>query len=86
MILPNLGEKKFLAISSEGVQRGLTMQVCDVNKGLLSVSKIVALGHRVVFDKENGSYIEDTTSGERLWLQERGGMYILRLWVRKAGF
>ena len=57
-------------------------QVCDVNKALLSVAKTVKMGNRVVFEDE-GSYIEDKTTGERMYLEERGGMYMLKLWVRK---
>ena len=83
--MPNLGEKRFKCTSTEGVERELTMQVCEVNKGLLSVSKIAQKQHRVVFDDE-GSYIEDKATNEKLWLLERGGMYILKVWVRKEGF
>ena len=61
------------------------MQVCNVNKGFLSVSKIAQKGHRVVFDSE-GSYIEDRETRERLWLQEQGGMYVLKVWVKRDGF
>ena len=82
--IPNLGEKKFCGISAEGCRRGLTAQVCDVNKALLSVSRLVKQGHRVVFDDEN-SYIEDKITGERMWLAEENGMYALTLWV-KASF
>jgi len=56
--------------------------VCDVNKALLSVAKTVKMGNRVVFEDE-GSYIEDKTTGERMYLEVRGGMYMLKLWVRK---
>ena len=45
--IPNLGEKTFKATSAEGVVRSITAQVCDVNKGLLSVKKITAAGNRV---------------------------------------
>ena len=37
-------------------------------------------GNRVVFD-EDGSYIEDKNTGERMWLKEKDGMYMLKLWV-----
>ena len=37
--------------------------VTDVDDALLSVSKVVKAGNRVVFD-ESGSYIEHKTSGE----------------------
>ena len=38
------------------------------------------IGHRVVFNPpwdEEGSYIEHTGSGERMWSEEKGGLYIL---------
>ena len=82
--IPNLGEKKFCGISAEGCRRGLTAQVCDVNKALLSVSRLVKQGHRVVFDDDN-SFVEDKITGERMWLTEENGMYALTLWV-KASF
>ena len=52
------------------------------NKGLLSVKKMNSMGHRVVFDQE-GSYIQDKKTGEVIWLKEEGGMYMLKLWVKK---
>ena len=84
--IPNLGEKKFVAYTEEGSTRSLTAQVCDVNKPLLSVRKVIAGGSRVVFDQE-GSYIESKVTGERTWLKEQGGMFMLKMWVqRKAPF
>jgi hypothetical protein len=80
--LPNEGEKKFSAVTAEGSTKLMVMQVCDVNQGLLSVSKATAAGNRVVFDS-HGSYIENKTSGERTWLAERNGMYTLKLWVKR---
>ncbi|MDA8583692.1 hypothetical protein N9L68_05645 [bacterium] len=82
--IPNLGEKRFSGSSDEGVERTLTAQVCDVNKALLSVRKVVAAGNRVVFDN-GGSYIEDKSTGERMWMTEQNGMYMLKMWIpRKA--
>ena len=83
--IPNLGEKHFQGFTEEGMPRNLKAQVCDVNKALLSVSKLVQMGNKVVFDGE-GSYIEDKPTGERLWLREQGGMYMLKLWVKCEGF
>ena len=59
--------------------------MCDVNKALLSVRKVVMAGNRVVFDQD-GSYIEDKSTGEKMWLKDEGNMYMLRMWVRKPGF
>ena len=70
--IPNLGEKKFVGISEESVSRGLTAQVCDVNKVLLSVRKVVAAGNRVIFDDE-GSFIEDHP---REHVAERGERHV----------
>ena len=61
----------------------MVLQVCDVNQGLLSVSKIVKARNRVIFDEEYGSFIENKQSGERTWLAEKNGMYILKLWVER---
>ena len=83
--IPNLGEKRFSGSSEEGVQITLTAQVCDVNKALLSVRKVVAAGNRVVFE-DGGSYIEDTSTGERMWMTEQNGMYMLKLWIPKQPF
>ena len=79
--IPNLGEKRFTGVSNEGIQRGMTAQVCDVNKPLLSVKKIVAAGNRVVFEDE-GSYIQDKSTNEIMYMEDVGGMYVLRMWVK----
>ena len=81
--IPNLGEKRFIAYTEEGSMRSLTAQVCDVNKPLLSVRKVIAGGSRVVFDEE-GSYIESKATGERTWLKEQGGMFMLKMWVQRG--
>ena len=57
---------------------------------MLSVSGMTKKGHKVVFD-EAGSYIEDKSTGEKSWMHEVNGMYMLKLWVSKktskeAGF
>ena len=84
--IPNLGEKAFNGITdSEGLTRGVTAQVCDVNKPLLSVNRLVQAGNTVVFSP-SGSYVEDGHTHERMWLRESGGMFMLKLWVPKSGF
>ena len=81
--IPNLGEKRFVGVSAENVHRRLVAQVCDVNKGLLSVSRVVRAGSRVVFDPSE-SYIEDIESQERMYLEERNGMFMLKLWTKRV--
>ncbi len=88
--IPNLGERQFLGITEEGGHRGVVAQICAVNKNLMCVSKIAKQGNRVVFD-DDGSYVEDKASGEKTWMHNVDGMYVLKLWVSKksskaAGF
>ena len=40
-LTPNPWEKKFTAVSDNGVARQMRAQVCDVNKALLSVHRVV---------------------------------------------
>ena len=75
----------FQAKCEEGFIRNITAQVCDVNKPVLGVSKVMRAGNKVVSDEE-GSYIQDKTTGEVMWLKEQGGMFTLKLWVRNTGF
>ena len=84
-LIPNLGEKKYMAASDTGVCRHMRSQVCDVNRALLCVHRCVQAGNKVVF-AASGSYIEDEASGEVMPLKQQGGMYMLKLWVKAQGF
>ena len=80
--IPNKGCKEGVIATQEwSLPKGVSFQVAPVHKTLLSVSRMVEIGHRVVFDKD-WSYIEDVETGERTTLIERNGLYILRAWVR----
>ena len=83
--IPNLGEQKFMAYTQEGCQKRIRTQVCEVTKALLSVRRLVEAGNRVVFE-EGGSYIEDIYRKERMYLQEKHGMYTLKVWTKGTGF
>ena len=82
--IANLGEKRFQAVSDEGLKVGIKAQVCDVNKGLLSVRRLVEKGNRVVFaaKEAGGSYIQEAATGRKMHLAERRGMYMLKLWTK----
>ena len=80
--LPNLGERLcFAYFSDSSTARGLRMQIADVSKPLMSVSRAVDSGCRVIFDKD-WSYIEDKATGERTTVERRGGLYVLESWVK----
>ena len=67
-------------MTQEGALRDMKFTVCDVSKALGSVSQMCRSGHKVVFNPpwdQEGSYIEHIDTGERMWLEEQGGLYVL---------
>ena len=79
--IPNYGERTLtLSTLDWSSIRNMTFQVTDVTKALRSVSKIVANGNKVVFDR-SGSSIENKRSRERLWMREDNGVYVLDVYV-----
>ena len=70
-------------MTDAGLEHHMTAHVTDVNKALLSVSKLVSKGCRVVFDGDN-CFIENKSSGDWVPLEQRNGLYVLRMWVPKS--
>ena len=81
-VIDNLGEKTFEGVLESGEVRGVTAQVCDVNKALMSVRKMVNAGNRVVFEP-NGGYIENMHTGSKIDMTDKGGMYTIKMWVQR---
>ena len=82
----NKGEKRFIAHmelvdGSDSGPRGVTAQVCDVHRPLMAVKRVCKHGNRVVFD-DDGSYVENKTTGERMKIEEDDGDYVLDMWVK----
>ena len=63
----------------------ISMQVADVHKALLSLSRCADMGFEFRFGEAFGCLI-DTVTGEVTALQRRGILYILRAWIRAAPF
>ena len=59
--------------TQEGRARNLTAQVWDVNEASLSLITGVKAVDKVVFGEEDGNYIEDMQSKERMYIEEEGG-------------
>ena len=82
--IKNHGERTIEGTTKEGQNLKMKITVADVSKVLASVSRICECGNRVVFD-DDGSYIEEKASGEKMRLKEdANGMFILKLWVKKS--
>ena len=43
------------------------------------------MGNKVVFEAGGGGYIENGKTKEKLKFRETGGMYMLKMWIRRGG-
>ena len=81
------GDRIVFMMTQEGSLRDMKFIVCNVSKALGFVSQMCRTGRRVVFNPRwaaSGSYIEHVDIGERMWLQEEGGLYVLKTKVAPA--
>jgi hypothetical protein len=84
--IPNLGERRCL-IWTEGAKlpKKMNMQVADVHKALLSLSRCADMGYEGRFGRKAGALVCEAT-GEVIPLIRKGNLYVLRAWVRAAPF
>ena len=82
--MANEGEKRVRFITDEGQKRGLTFQVCDCTKPLVSAGEVVAAGNRIVLDSD-GSFIENKRTKQRTQISKEDGVFVMRAWVRGNG-
>ena len=69
-----------MGVTEEGYKRALNASVTDVDRPLLSVAQIVQKGGKVVFSPQ-GSYVEHPKTKERLALEQKGGLFMLKMWI-----
>ena len=55
----------------------ILFRVTDANKPLMAVSKIADMGNMVVFGSDEGDYIENKKTGDRIDLRRQRGIYLL---------
>ena len=84
--IPNLGERKCL-MWTEGAEheRPINVQVADVHKALLSLSRCADMGFESRFGRIAGALIDEETE-EVIPLERKGNLYVLKCWVRAAPF
>ena len=80
--IPNLGERQCV-MWTEGatVGRRLNLQVADVHKALLSLSRCADKGFESRFGRKAGALIDEVTE-EVIPLERKGNLYVLRCWMR----
>ena len=84
--IPNLGGKRCeMWTEGSSTPQSIAMQVADVHKALLSLSRCADMSFESRFGAAFGCLIDKVT-GEVTPLQRRGNLYILRAWIRAAPF
>jgi hypothetical protein len=61
----------------------INMQVADLHKALLSLSRCADMGFESRFGRAMGALIEEDT-GEVIPLRRKGNLYVLRCWLKAA--
>lgn len=75
--MPNRGEKAVRIVTEEGHRCSLSMQVTDVKRLLMSVSRICDAGHSAA-DTRNGGVIRHLASGQETRLHRVGNVFSLK--------
>ena len=85
-LAPELYRVRPVIATSEGLIRQTQFSVAGVSKALVSAAQICNRGHRIVLDSHDGdSYIEDKSSGERMKLRQKDGVYVQTFAVGRPG-
>ena len=63
----------------------IAFQVADVHKALLSVTRAADMGYQCVLGK-HGGWLQDDASQERIPIQRKGNLYVMRVWVKENPF
>ena len=62
--------------------KAITIQVADVHKALLSISRVADAGFECHLSRAGG-YLLDETTGEKVPIYRRGNLYYMRTWVKQ---
>jgi len=82
--IPNKGERQCEVMTEgSGQVKRIHIQVADVHKCLLSITKVADMGFRCILEKQGG-YLEDVYTGEKTPIWRKGNLYVMKMWVRQA--
>ena len=80
--IPNQGQTVVDFMSGEGTWAKLIFQIAAINKPLVSVSKLVEDGYRVIFDDDE-SYILQKKTGNIITMRKEQGVFVIDTYVMK---
>jgi hypothetical protein len=84
--IPNLGERRCVMWTENATEpRKINLQVADVHKPLLSLSRCADMGFESRFGRRAGALIDEDT-GDVIPLQRKGNLYVLKCWIKAAPF
>ena len=78
--IPKLGEMKVPFVTNEGKKARMRIKAGDVNKTLISVSRLQEAGFDINLTKY--PHLRNTRTGEKINLLKKGGMFILTMWIK----
>ena len=79
--IPNLGERKCLMLTPGcHFPKKIIIQVADVHKPLLSVTRAADAGFDSLLGKEGG-YLIPQAGGEQVPIRRKGKLYVMTCWV-----
>ena len=74
------GRKTPKVLTGTGQLKQMSFSVGAVHKPLSAVSDICRKGNRVVFD-DDGSYVQNKTTGDWTPIRRKKGVYVMTVWV-----
>ena len=80
--IPNQGERRcHMMTLGSTTAKSIVFQVADVHKPLLSISRCADMGFHCHLGEEGG-YMEDQVTGEKIPLHRRDNLYHMKTWIR----
>ena len=78
--LPNKGEQKVRFLTKDGTWASLMFQLAGINKPLVSVSRLIDEGWKVVFDDEE-SYMLHKKTNRKIVMERTRGVFSIEAFV-----
>ena len=84
--IENQGERRCMMMTENSNQaKRIYIQVADVHKPLLSVTRCADLGYECTLGKSGGK-LTDIVTGESIPIRRKGNLYVMRVWIKECPF
>ena len=80
--IPNVGQQLVRFMTIDGTWMEIMFQLAAINKPLVSVSKLIGDGYKVVFDESN-SYILHKQTKKIIRMRLEKGVFVIDCYVKK---